>query len=254
MTQIFLWILLLSAFLAIIVACFGIWIFWGNLQKLLSKTAANKKPKIILIAGGSGSGKTYIAKQLKAILEKRTKARVLYLSLDNYYKTIDRFSEQKVEDVNWDQPEAFNWKLLQSDLNNDKKIKRPVYIFETATLSKNHFFEIYPSDIIIIEGLYAFNNEAINKLADYKIFVTTSEKIRFERRIERDKKQRHLKTFNQEKLTSKWNNQIEPMYKKFVAPQAKLSNIKIHNNYSAKKPIDITKTKEFEEIIAFLSN
>ena len=172
-----------------------------------------KTPFIIGVAGGSGSGKSFIAQNIAKEFQ------ALLIKMDDYY-----IRDPKI--TNKDAPNALNLKLLKqnlSDLHKRKEIEKPVYTFR---LHKDHKEIIKPSKIIILEGLFALNSIFINQI-DLKIFVDADEKIRFERRLERDTNERG---YPKEHTIKRWQETVEPMYQKYVLPQKNKADLIIKNS------------------------
>ncbi|MCD6500799.1 uridine kinase [bacterium] len=147
-----------------------------SIKELIEK---GKGVVIIGIAGGSGSGKGYVA----VAISKATGAKIFLM--DDYYIGID-----KMKDRNFDCPSAFEMSLLKKHLKLLKKgkvIRKPVYNF---VIRKRVRYESYfPSKVIIVEGLFALNRALRGEL-DLKVFVEAPEKLRLQRRMNRDIKER----------------------------------------------------------------
>lgn len=141
----------------------------------------SKKNFIILIAGGSASGKTsLIAERIQDIYEKDA----LILSMDNYYLGKDHVEKNK---ISFDDPGALDLKLFKKHLKalkNGETIESPVYDFKKSARSKKTL-KIKPKKIIIVEGLYALH-DTLHKVGDYKVFVDLGTHGRLLRRIFRD--------------------------------------------------------------------
>ena len=176
----------------------------------------SKKPYIIGIAGGSGSGKSLIAKKIAQTLNSKE------LSMDNY---INGNKIKKTE--NWDLPGIWNLNLIKKNLDKLKKgesIEKPVYNFSKhCSETVEHFI---PSKIIILEGLYALH-PLLRSNIDLKIFIEADEKTRLQRRINRDTKERgRLK----EKIIEKWNKTVQPTFIKYILPEKQKADLIITNN------------------------
>ena len=114
--------------------------------------------KLVLIGGGSASGKTYV---LNKVLERLGNERVAHISLDDYYKDFSVLPMEERAKVNFDHPKSFDWKLMNEqlkDLKNGKTIEKPIYDFTTHSRSpKTEIVE--PKELIIIEGIMALVNK-----------------------------------------------------------------------------------------------
>ncbi|MDI6591945.1 MAG: uridine kinase [Patescibacteria group bacterium] len=187
-----------------------------EIKNLVNKLRKRKSVVIIGIAGGSGSGKMYLAKKVA----KKVKGKIL--SIDDYYLGID-----KMKDENFDKPEAIDFDLFKEHLKllrKGKEIKKPIYDFKTH---RRIGYEKYsPLNIIIIEGLFTFRKN-LRKEMDVKVFVEASEKTRFERRIKRDIKERKR---TKESVIEQWQKFTKPMHKIYVEPQKKYADLIIIND------------------------
>ena len=172
----------------------------------------SSKPRIIAVAGGSGSGKSYISKKLSEEIDARV------IELDHYI-----IPEKITCKSNWDLPECWNLDLVRSNLNEfmaGELFRKPVYDFKTGT---NHRHEIiYPNKTLVLEGLYALH-ESIYGLAGLGIFIDISEEERLNRVLKRDIIERGRKTM--EGIIKRWNNTIQPAYLRFVEPQKNKADI-----------------------------
>lgn len=174
-----------------------------------------RKPVVIGIAGGSGSGKSYIAH----LLSQQYKAKIL--SMDDYYIGIENMKEK-----NFDIPEAIDLKLLKYhliSLHQRKRIKKPLYDFKTHKRKGYEWFK--PSRIIILEGLFSLHESLRDKI-DIGIFIDAPENTRLKRRIKRDIKERGRK---KKDIIHQWYQTVKPMYKKYVEPQKRTADIVILN-------------------------
>lgn len=195
--------------------------------------------KIILgIAGGTGSGKTSVA---KVILEdlKLYGCDVVLLEQDSYYAQKDNLSLEERKKLNYDHPSIIDFDLLIEhiiDLKNGKSIEKPNYDF-TNHIRMKETTKLEPHNIIIVEGILIFAEEKLRNLFDMKIFVHTDDDIRLLRRIERDMKERG-RSF--ENIKEQYINTVKPMHNEFVEPSKKYADVIIPNgkeNYVAIKMV-----------------
>ena len=144
------------------------------------------KPIIIGIAGGSASGKTTIAEEIRnAFSDEKS---VLIIRQDDYYKDQSDMPMEERRKTNYDHPLAFDNDLLISqihDLQHGKPIEKPNYDFVNHTRAKETT-TLYPCDVLILEGLFVLEVKEIRDLLDIKVFVDTEPDIRFIRRLIRD--------------------------------------------------------------------
>lgn len=189
------------------------------------------KKKIILVAGGTASGKTMIADILQKEYHKEGVTCTL-MSMDNYYIALDQLPEENGMDVNWDSPKVLNWEQFDKDLQSlydGKDVAKQPYSFELFT----HIGEdvIYKSsEVIIVEGLFALLSEKARELASSKIFVHSDDDIRLIRRIKRDSTGRYRHDFDLDIFMNKWIREIKPMHKKYVKPTNEHADFIIKNN------------------------
>ncbi len=175
---------------------------------------------VIGIAGGSGSGKTTLMKNLVAGFSDV----ITVLSHANYYKRRDDLSYEERCLVNYDEPAAFDTSLMvyQLDqLRHGQAIDCPVYDFTVHNRS-NETVRIVPKQVIIVEGILIFADEALRELMDIKIFVDTDADIRLCRRIKRDVNKRGRSL---ESVITQYQQTVKPMHEKYVEPSKKFADI-----------------------------
>ena len=181
---------------------------------------------IIGITGGSGSGKTYLTNK---VINKFGDEKINIIKMDSYYKDLSHLSMQEREVNNFDHPDAFDFELLVNHLNilfNEDSVKIPIYDYKTHTRKKK-FEEIKYKPIIIIEGIFSMYYEKLRDLMDYRVFIETTNKIRKERRINRDKISRD-RTLGS--ILNQYEKMVEPMYEKYIKPMKNISNLIIKEN------------------------
>ncbi len=176
---------------------------------------------IIGICGGTGSGKTTLAKKIYNALGAENS---LLLSMDCYYKDDDSLTIEQKARRNYDHPDAFDMELLVSHLKklkNGESISYPTYDFTTHSRT-SEWIKADSKKVIIIEGIMLFANPEITNMLDYKLFVDTDADVRILRRIMRDVKQRgrSLDSVVQQYLTT-----VKPMHETFIEPYKRLADI-----------------------------
>lgn len=174
------------------------------------------KNKLIIVAGCSGSGKTTVASKIQNSFGKR-KAQII--CLDRFYKSDAKYmiKVKSTGSPNFDHPKSFDWPLLEkclTSLLNNKPTSIPIYDYTTHK-RKAKWELVKPTKIIILEGFLALHNTYSNKIATLKIYVNTSIKNCFNRRLARDQKQRGRTAAS---IKKQWNESVLPMYKKYVKP------------------------------------
>jgi uridine kinase len=176
---------------------------------------------IIGIAGGSGSGKSSLARNLMNLLNDR---KVVYIPQDAYYKDQSIYSEEEREKINYDSPHVLDLQLLSYHLNelrNNRSIQKPIYDFLTHTRRKECEL-VLPGEIIVVEGTLIFTHCRLRHLVDYKIFLYIPADARLARRILRDTRERGR---NVETVIKQWFDSVEPMYEKYVARSKRYADI-----------------------------
>ena len=151
----------------------------------------HKKPLVIGIAGGSGSGKTTAA---DIILKKVGSHRIAYLQHDSYYRELTNLPINQRREVNFDHPDSLESDLMREHimaLKEWKAIEVPVYDFTTHSRT-SQTLHVEPRRVILVEGILIFAEPALRSLFDVKIFVDTDADIRFIRRLKRDLEERGL--------------------------------------------------------------
>lgn len=183
--------------------------------------------KLVLIGGGSSSGKTYIAKN--AIKALNMDNDVVLISFDDYYNDLSYMSEEERHIQNMDEPSAFDWKLLNKHmkmLKENKPIEKPVYNFNTFS-REDYTVTIKPHKLIILEGIMALENEKIRNMADLKIFVSASPERRFLRRLIRDHTERDNRPY--ERIIKQYFDTVKPMYDLYVKPTQYFADAILYN-------------------------
>ncbi|MGV2875080.1 uridine kinase [Macrococcus capreoli] len=194
---------------------------------------------IIGIAGGSGSGKTSVTSKILKNLEGYS---VALIEQDYYYKDQAHLSFDERLKTNYDHPLAFdNDLLIQNliDLRNGVTVKVPTYDYTKHTRSeKTITFE--PKDVIIVEGIFALENETLRDLMDVKIYVDTDADLRILRRLVRDIEQRGR---TMESVIDQYLTVVRPMHNQFIEPTKRYADIIIPEGGSNAVAIDIMTTK-----------
>ena len=177
---------------------------------------------VIGIAGGTGSGKTTLMKNLIA----RFQGDVTVLSHDNYYKRHDELTYEQRCLLNYDEPDALETDLMARHLDrlrNGEAIDCPVYDFTVHNRS-DETVRIVPKSVIIVEGILIFENEPLRDLMDIRIFVDTDADVRLCRRIKRDVNKRGRTL---ESVLEQYQQTVKPMHEKYVEPSKRFAHIVI---------------------------
>ena len=179
-----------------------------------------KKILVIGIAGGTGSGKTTLMKNLIA----RFSDDVTVLSHDNYYKRHDELTYEERCRLNYDEPAALETDLMAchlDQLRHGQAIDCPVYDFTVHNRS-DETVRIVPKKVIIVEGILIFENQPLRDLMDIRIFVDTDADVRLCRRIKRDVNKRGRSL---ESVLQQYQETVKPMHEKYVEPSKRFANI-----------------------------
>ena len=175
---------------------------------------------VIGIAGGTGSGKTTLMKNII----NRFSGMVTVLSHDNYYKRRDELTYEQRCLINYDEPDALETDLMArhlDELRHGRAIDCPVYDFTQHNRS-DKTVQIIPRNVIIVDGILIFENKELRDLMDIKIFVDTDADVRLCRRILRDVKERGRTL---ESVLNQYQNTVKPMHEKYVEPSKRFADI-----------------------------
>ena len=190
-----------------------------QLEPLLA--ASKIRPCILGVAGGTGSGKTTVA---RAILDAVSEARIALIEQDSYYRDVDWRSESELLDHNFDHPSAIDSELLIAHLAALKAglpVEVPVYDFvrhrRTARTKR-----IEPQPVILLEGILIFVEPALRDLLDFKIYVDTDADLRLIRRLGRDMAERGRSV---QDVLRQYLGTVRPMHLEFVEPSKRWADI-----------------------------
>jgi uridine kinase len=179
------------------------------------------KPLIIGIAGGTGSGKSTVARNVAQALSTSS---VAFIDMDAYYRNFSHVPLDERRQINWDHPDAFDWELLLAQLTAlvaGQSIDKPVYDFVSHTRSTRSM-RIPAADVVVIDGILLFVEPQVRDLCDVKVFVDADADIRLIRRIRRDvaKRGRTLEDVIDQYLTT-----VQPMHLQFVEPSKRYADV-----------------------------
>tara|TARA_B100001013_G_C24457949_1_gene382322 strand:- start:72 stop:701 length:630 start_codon:yes stop_codon:yes gene_type:complete len=194
---------------------------------------------LIGIAGGTGSGKTSVA---KAIASDFGKSDVSLIEQDSYYRDLSNLTLEERSEVNFDHPEAVDYDLMKRQLNDlidGNTVDIPIYDFNTHMRMKE-VQTIEKHRIIILEGILALFEQDIRDMMDIKIYVETADDIRIIRRIKRDINKRG-RTFSS--IIKQYYKTVRPMHIQFVEPTKKYADIIVPEGGQNEVAVDILRTK-----------
>ena len=192
---------------------------------------------IIGIAGGTGSGKTTVVKN---IIDSLPKDEVALLPQDSYYKDSSNVPVEERQNINFDHPDAFDWNLLSKHISMLKKgesIEQPIYSYLTCTRQKETI-HVNPRKVIIIEGILALSDKKLRSLMDLKIFVDADPDERLIRVIQRDVVERGRTA---EAVMERYMKVLKPMHLEFIEPCKRYADLIIPQGGHNRKAIEIIK-------------
>lgn len=175
---------------------------------------------LIGIAGGTGSGKTTLTHHLKQHFGDD----VTVIGHDSYYKRQEGKTYEERARQNYDHPSAFDTELLIRHLRELKvghSVRCPVYSY-TDHNRTDETVEIFPSKVIIVEGILIFQNPTLRDMFDIKIFVEADADVRILRRCLRDVEERGRTL---QSVVTQYLTTVKPMHEQFVEPSRKYADI-----------------------------
>lgn len=204
----------------------------------------NDKVTIIGIAGGTGSGKTTVVKK---IVEALPPHHVAVVPLDSYYNDTTSMTEEERHAINFDHPDAFDWKLLTKQINElreGRAIEQPTYSY----LKCNRLPEtihVEPKPVIIVDGIMTLINKKLRDIMDIRIFVDCDSDERLIRNIQRDTVERGRDV---QTVLDRYLKVLKPMHEQFIEPTKRFAHIIIPEGGDNVKGIDMV-CKYIESIV-----
>lgn len=181
----------------------------------------SRRPIVIGVAGGTGSGKTTVAMK---ILERVGAEHVAYIPHDAYYRDLGHLPLEQRPRVNFDHPDSLESELLIEHLRQLKAgqaVDIPVYDFTTHTRT-DQTRRVGPAPVILVEGILVFSEPGLRELFDVKLYVDTDADLRLIRRLQRDLQERG-RTF--ESVIQQYLTTVRPMHLEFVEPSKRYADV-----------------------------
>jgi len=181
---------------------------------------------IIGIAGGSASGKTTFIERLRQTF---TPNQLTVLSQDHYYKPLHLQQTDANGEVNFDLPESLDMVKFMQDieiLESGKPLVLKEYTYNNPEKAPQTII-IEPSGVIVVEGLFIFEDLLISEKLNLKLFIDATEEIKYNRRLNRDSVERGL---SPQTIYYQWHNHVKPSYEKFLLPHKDNVDMVILNN------------------------
>ncbi len=190
---------------------------------------------VIGIAGGSGSGKTTVVKAITQQLQ----GKVVVIPQDSYYKDSSHVPVEERKNINFDHPDAIDWKLMCQqirELKAGKTIEQPVYSYITCSRSTTETITVEPADVIIVEGILIFTCKELRDQMNIKVFVDADDDDRVLRIIVRDIAERGR---NIETAIEHYCDTVKPMHLQFIEPSKRYADVIVPQGGHNKVAIDI---------------
>lgn len=198
-----------------------------------------RKPVVIGVTGGSGSGKTSVT---KAIYDSFKGHSILMLEQDFYYKDQSELPFEERLKTNYDHPLAFDNELLIEHIEQllrYEPIEKPVYDYSQHTRS-TQVIHVEPKDVIILEGILVLEDERLRNLMDIKLYVDTDADLRIIRRLQRDIQERGRTL---DSVIDQYVNVVRPMHNQFIEPTKRYADVIIPEGGHNHVAIDLMVTK-----------
>ncbi|MCA9740450.1 MAG: uridine kinase [Deferribacteres bacterium] len=200
---------------------------------------AKNKSILIGIAGGSGSGKTLVAKR---IIEEISSEDVVLIEQDSYYRDLSHLSVAERAQSNFDHPDAIDGELMIQqirDIIEGRPVEQPIYDFTTHTRT-HETRHISGHHIVVLEGILILYSPRLRAMMDIKVFVDTDADIRLLRRINRDVAERGR---TMESVLDQYQRSVRPMHLQFVEPSKRYADVIIPEGGHNMVAVDLLKTK-----------
>jgi len=185
-------------------------------------------PLLVAIVGGSGAGKTWLAKKLKAALDPEA----AHFSLDDFYRDCSRISPERREKINFDHPRTIDWETMEKvlgDLRAGRATRLPRYDFKTHSRVREKT-ALACKPMVLVDGLWLLHRRSLRRVFALKIFIDCPVRTRRGRRLLRDLRSRGR---TRASVLEQLKKNVEPMHERFVAPQKKWADIVLRHTFGA---------------------
>jgi len=175
---------------------------------------------LVAIAGGTGSGKSWLARRLKTLLD----GKAFCLGLDSFYRDQSILRPSHRAKLNYDEPCMIDWDSVEQvlgDVLSRKTVRLPCYDYKSHRRLPSHE-ELRPKPIVVVEGLWALQHPSIRRFFDLKIFLDCPTDLRLQRRLLRDTAERGR---SPEEVRLLFRTVVSPMHRKHVAPQKRWADV-----------------------------
>lgn len=201
--------------------------------------ASPPRPLVVGVAGGSGSGKTTVVRE---ILHGLCPDRVSVVHHDAYYRDYAHLPQDVRATINFDHPDSLETELLESHIRAllaGEAIQMPVYDFTTHTRTAQTV-PVRPTEVMIVDGILVLAEPSLRKLMDIRIFVDTDADLRFIRRLDRDIRERGRSL---ESVVQQYLDSVRPMHMDFVEPSKRWADVIIPVGGENRVAIDMVVAK-----------
>lgn len=198
----------------------------------------SNQPFVIGVAGGSGSGKSTVTREVLASIGPDMATVVMQ---DDYYLDQSHMSPEDRRKTNYDHPHAFDWPLMVRQVQalcRGEAIEMPLYDFAADNRS-SQTITVKPAPVIVVEGLFALFDADLRQMMSLKIFVDTAADVRFIRRLQRDIAERGRST---DSVIKQYLETVRPMHKQFIEPTKRNADVILPHGANG-PAVDIITTK-----------
>jgi len=223
-------------------------------RSAVTMAGKRNKPFMIGVAGGTASGKSTVCEKLMEKLGQNemnnVEKQVVHLAQDSFYRELTSMEIEKAKKgmFNFDHPDAFDNDLMEKclgDILEGRQTRIPVYDFKTNARTPGQFTTIFPSDVVLVEGILVFYYARMRGMFDLKLFVDTDADIRLARRVMRDIEERGM---NLEHVLHQYTELVKPAFEEFCIPTKKYADVIIPRGAENQVAIDLIR-QHIEDLI-----